>query len=267
MNSKFASPDDGDDKQIFLGRYFSTPQNIFDLDLVEACINPFAFNRLLNIPFDNIRDLTLWLQREGLLRIHVFCTRCPARVSLNNRKSNRDGCSYRCGGLKKHEITVREGTLFKAFRYSLPDVLCFMRSYLMGLTIQRCSKEVRISYNTTGIKWALLIRNVMQEVIWREYFSKTSKYQLPGPVQIDEKLFGKKRKHNRGEEVGLHVWVLGILCITTLRMILLPVDTRRVLLSIVCYIMFLFNFLLFSIYLLSHNCVCVNLFLLLYRYV
>ena len=53
-------------------------------------------------------------------------------------------------------------------------------------------------------------------------------FQFSGTVQIDESLFGRKRKHNVGNNtfVTKPIWVLGLTSTSSDRIILIPVPDR-----------------------------------------
>jgi transposase-like protein len=51
--------------------------------------------------------------------------------------------------------------------------------------------------------------------------------KLRGKVEVDESLFGRRQKHNRGKVVSNNsVWVLGLVEVETNTLILYPVESR-----------------------------------------
>jgi transposase len=58
-----------------------------------------------------------------------------------------------------------------------------------------------------------------------------SEIKLSGIIEIDESLLGRRRKYERGVQIGMHVWIFGLLerpsdKKKTCRILLYPVDVR-----------------------------------------
>ena len=172
------------------------------------------------------RDLVLWLQQQGLLNTLTSCHLCGAEVTLNKRRACTDECSYRCKGKSRHEITVRLTSFFQRFRVALPDILNFMRDYLLGLSLKQCAAHINICYNSTAVRRGTLIREVMQETVYLEYFHEDASFKMDGICEIDESLFGRKTKYHYGRQVGVRTWVFGITARESGHLLLFPVDDR-----------------------------------------
>ena len=210
------------EERVYRGRSMNTPDNVFESTIVDL-LNPFIFYRVVTM---GPRQIVMWLQKEKLLKLIDRCPKCGSSVKLNNRESSLDGCSYRCNGKSKHETGVRYGSFFHAFKLPLGDVLNFIRDYVLGLSIRKCSEHINCSYGTTAIRYGLLIREIMMQFCYDTYFGDTDYMQLPGPVEVDESVFGRKTKYHKGRAVGQQIWVVGIICRTTGRVLLFPVDKR-----------------------------------------
>lgn len=163
------------------GKSLNTPTNLDDISLKDLG-NPFAFYRVVKP--ESPRDLVNWLQTEGLLNVIKKCPTCGAEVSLNVRSASHDGCSYRCKGISRHEISVRFGSFLNRFRCPLPDTLNFQRDYCNGAPLTECCSNIGINYNSTGTRYGLLCREVMMNTIQEEYLEDDTDFMLPGPVEI-----------------------------------------------------------------------------------
>ena len=53
-----------------------------------------------------------------------------------------------------------------------------------------------------------------------------SKMQPTGEIEIDENVFGRRRKYEKGEIKGMAVWIVGLIERGTNKMIMYPVEDR-----------------------------------------
>ena len=91
------------------------------------------------------------------------------------------------------------------------------------MTLNRCAKNAGISYGGTAVDWANFHREIFKEYIQ----TVLPNIIFEGDVEIDESLFGRRCKYHRGNpNVGIKVWIFGIISRATNSIILYPVDNR-----------------------------------------
>ena len=71
----------------------------------------------------------------------------------------------------------------------------FVIQYLDNVPLYRASYQADISGNSHKVNWGSYVRDVCIEVVNNILESGV---QLSGEVEIDESLFGRKSKHDRG---------------------------------------------------------------------
>lgn len=76
----------------------------------------------------------------------------------------------------------------------------FMRSYLFGSSLVRHSASSGMAYVSTAVEWAKYVREMFTEYVYVEILQ--SEMKLSGDVEIDECLFGRKWKYQRGKNMG-----------------------------------------------------------------
>ena len=77
-----------------------------------------------------------------------------------------------------------------------------------------------------AVNWSSYIRDVMCE----QFKRNVDEIRIGGPdsvVEIDESLFGRKFKYNKGARKGTHVWIFGMVNRTNGRVMLWPVNDRK----------------------------------------
>jgi transposase-like protein len=73
------------------------------------------------------------------------------------------------------------------------------------------------------VDWTNFVRELFKDYVSRHMIHM----KLRGKVEIDESLFGRRRKYNRGRVVSKSsVWVLGLIEVDTNTLILYPVESR-----------------------------------------
>ena len=167
-----------------------------------------------------------WFQRKKLMHSDVMCSNCGRRCKLCKRNKNVDGYSFRCEG-GQHETSVRKDSIFANFRFSIADVTLFILNLLDGMTLRDNSRKIGVNYKQAAPRWARIVRYVMAERVWQEYFQTGGNaYQLSQLVECDESKFGRKVKANSGCPRGRCVWLMGLVEKQTGRLLLLPVKNR-----------------------------------------
>ncbi|KAK3107606.1 hypothetical protein FSP39_018210 [Pinctada imbricata] len=80
-----------------------------------------------------------------------------------------------------------------------------------------------MTYKSTAVNWASFVRE-----LFKEYFHRHIRCRkLSGEIEIDESLFGRRVKHNRGNpNKGVKIWVFGMVERSSNTIILYPVQDR-----------------------------------------
>ena len=185
--------------------------------------NPWILQNFFGEDKQNVVE---WFQKNNLLSREYLCTKCNSLCDLHKRKRSLDGCTFRCDN-GMHEYSVRAHSFFKNFRYSLADIVLFIINLLDGFTLVQNARKIGMSYSNAAPRWAKLVRLIMAERIWQEYFCNNSDaYKMKDFVQCDESRFGRKVKANSGCPHGRCVWLAGLIETETGRLLLLPVKNR-----------------------------------------
>ena len=71
--------------------------------------------------------------------------------------------------------------------------------------------------------WGNFIHDLFIEYVYQNVLN----VKFTGIVEIDESLFGRQIKHNRGRPSGHRIWIFGMIERTTNRMKLFPVEKKR----------------------------------------
>lgn len=79
-----------------------------------------------------------------------------------------------------------------------------------------------MEYHHTSVNWASYVREIFCEFV----FSTYKDIVFDGDVEIDESLFGRKVKYNRGNPTGTRIWIFGIVERSSNKIIMYPVDKR-----------------------------------------
>ena len=88
--------------------------------------------------------------------------------------------------------------------------------------MKQCALSTGMDYKTTAVNWASYIREMFMEYVYKNY--QTLKFDTE--VEIDESLFGRKIKYNRGRPTGQKIWIFGIVERSSNLLVLYPVDNR-----------------------------------------
>ena len=139
-----------------------------------------------------------------------------------------DGEVWRCPFNKNHEISIRDKSYFSRTKTSIQDVLLFVISYIEGNSLHLSAQKAGIQYKSTAVDWASYVREIAVEYVYCSVlgFNTGDPLIFRDHVEIDESLFGRKRKYNRGASRGHQIWIVGLVERSTNRIILYPVDSR-----------------------------------------
>ncbi|CAC5426120.1 unnamed protein product [Mytilus coruscus] len=145
-----------------------------------------------------------WLRVNGLLPSELIC-HCGADCTLNRRSSTTDGFTFRCK--KGHELGMRKNSFFERSSYNIRDLIVFIKYYIEGYSLHMSAKCANMEYKSTSVHWASYIREMFCEYIYTEY----EMIRFQGDVELDESLFGRKIKYNRGKPTGNRIWIFGMI--------------------------------------------------------
>ena len=208
-----------------MGNFARHDARDFNVDAVEFkdFKNPWTFYAFFS---GNKLNIIEWFVAKNLLISDLICCVCDKVCRLSKRDRCVDGYTYRCAS-GKHEYSLRSGSIFQNFRFSMPDVISFMFNLLDGDTLRQNALKIGVNYRMAAPRWARIVREVMAQRVWNEYFcSGASTYKLSKFIQADESKFGRKIKYNTGCPRGMCVWIVGLFESDTGRLILLPVMNR-----------------------------------------
>ena len=81
----------------------------------------------------------------------------------------------------------------------------FIISFLEKNSLLRCSIKAGMDYKRTAVDWACYCRELLKYFVFSEYLSDSNPIILSGDIEIDESLFGRRFKYNRGEKKEMQV--------------------------------------------------------------
>ena len=184
--------------------------------------NPWNFFSV----FLNEQDVVhQWCRDHGLLPLSLPCKSpgCDGVAMLRARKGYVANEVFRCNKNVSHQRQTREFSFFEASKIPTNDILLFVKSYLDGCSLNQCASFAGISYGSTSVDWASHIRELFKDDFMRNTIHK----KISGEIEIDESLFGRRVKYHRGNpNVGVKVWVFGMVERSSNSIILYPVNDR-----------------------------------------
>ena len=117
---------------------------------------------------------------------------------------------------------MRKFSFFEGSAYNIRDLMIFLKQYLEGSSLHQCALATGMDYRHTAVEWAGYIRELFCQYV----FDKYNMTMFEGDVEIDESLFGRKIKYNKGEPKGHRIWIFGIIERSSNTLIIYPVDKR-----------------------------------------
>jgi len=148
-----------------------------------------------------------WMRDRGLLLTQYICPdeKCHKICKITPRPKKADGETLRCGS---HEYAMRKNSFFEKSHFAFQDLLHFIKCYLEGDLLSTIAKKTGMCYNTTAVEWAKYMRRIFKEYIY-ENVHGIENMTFSGIIEIDESLFGRKVKYNKGNpRVGLKVIIV-----------------------------------------------------------
>ena len=206
-----------------LSKYRLRKEQVNDIVICDFD-NPYTFSLLM---LSEQQQLIQFLQHNGLLCDDVICEKCSSvcRTALRSRES--EGFSFRCQKDKNHEYSIKRYSMFSNCQINIRDMLVFIRSYLLKMSLKACAQEAGMDYRHSAVDKARFIRDFFKEYVYKYVVNRENPMVFQGTVEIDESLFGRAIKNHRGNpRSGKRVWIVGIVERSSSRLILYPVDDR-----------------------------------------
>jgi len=167
--------------------------------------NPWNFSGLMH---SNTAIVHKWMRHRGLILTQYVCDtknytkRCGKIAKVTARPTKADGETLRCGA---HEYSIRKNSFFEKSHFGFPDLMNFIKCYLDGDLLCSIAKKTGMAYKSTALEWAKHVRMIFKEYIYQNVHGLQN-MMLSGIVEIDESLFGRKVKYNKGNpHLGLKV--------------------------------------------------------------
>ena len=167
-----------------------------------------------------------YLRNRHLLAVSMQCSDCHQDMNSITRNSVRDGECWSCSTCRKQR-SIRNDSFFSQSRLTLQDLTAIIYFYALDFQIYHTLRLLPHLSKTTVIDWYNFCRDICTERL------KRSPIQLGGDVhldteivELDESLFGKKRKYGRGR-VTRQQWVFGLVERHTRKCVLYLVPDRK----------------------------------------
>ena len=157
----------------------------------------------------NDRDTLLdHLKKSNLIANKMFCKKCETEMRWTQTKSTTDGFFWKCLKCKSSK-SIRNGSYFQKTKISIGNV--YSITYLWSLGIQgfiiaRMIPELR---KETVYDFCNFARDICCQKMEEDPIMFGEEDCIEMEVQIDESIFGKSRKYNRGKAFKQQ-WVFGI---------------------------------------------------------
>ena len=191
---------------------------------IEDLNNPWTFYNLFLQEDDLVVE---WLQKNNFIATSLNCKKsnCDGICYLKKRKGGILGHTFRCNKNRNHEYAIRTNSFFENSKFPVQDIFQFIRSYLEESSLYHTSLAAGMSYKNTAVQWGVFVREICSEYIWNKFYKNPMK--LRGQIQIDESLFGRKVKYHTGNpNVGLRIWIFGMVEVDSNKLVLYPVKDR-----------------------------------------
>jgi transposase-like protein len=200
---------------------------------MEKALGSLSFNEHLTLSKD-ISQMIIELRRAGILYSEVHCS-CGQAMSVQGRVDILDGQTWRCSKNScKKRASIRKDSYFSHSNLPLGTMWMIIVCFLKFPKMLNCylSEILDVSEHTL-VNWG----NFVRETISHFYLANPLILGGKHAVQVDESLFGGRRKYHRGNHHRhMKSWVFGITEETTKRCVLWPVKKRNrtTLTNIIC---------------------------------
>lgn len=129
------------------GGYRNRKQDTDDIG-IEDFYNPWNFFALF-MKGDSF--VVQWCVRNGLMNGSLPCAvkmrntegilrPCPGIMNLSERTGKATGYTLRCNTNRNHEVASRKFSFFERSKLTIQDIMVFVKSYLDGNTLYKCSQ-------------------------------------------------------------------------------------------------------------------------------
>jgi len=189
-------------KKMKVGNYHCRKTDTTTIDFKDFS-NPWNFFALFQSSDTIIHS---WLKNRGLLLTTYTCStdKCGRLCKWVYRRS-KDTITLRCEGNSDHEFSIRKNSFFEKSHYSFQDLMNFVKLYLEGQLLVSISEQTGMCYKSTALHWSQLIRKMFKQYIYDCVHGKNDLI-FSGIQEIDESIFGRRVKYNRGNpRVGIRV--------------------------------------------------------------
>jgi hypothetical protein len=112
---------------------------------------------------------------------------------------------------------MRKYSFLQGSSYDIRDLLLFIKkTFRWPIYLHQSASSTGMEYHHTYVDWA------SYEFVYSTY----KDIVFDGDVEIDESLFGRKAKYNRGNPTGTRIWIFGMVQRSSNKRIMYPVDKR-----------------------------------------
>jgi hypothetical protein len=161
-----------------------------------------------------------WCVKHGLLPQNIPCVSksqdahsCSGIMKLFQRSGKSTGYTSRCSKNRNHEVAPRKYSFFESSKLTIQDMMMFVKTYLEGHSLYQCSRLSGVHYKSTAIDLGSFVREIFMEYHNRHVRNT----KLKGEIEIDESLFDRRVKHNRGNpHRGQKIWIFGMVELDTI---------------------------------------------------
>ena len=196
-------------------------------------ISEITFSDFTNpLTFSNLQQhegLIKWLQDNGLLLTEMNCPNdnCNGICKTAVRNKVPEGYTLRCRSDKNHEYSIKTWSIFFGSHLLIQDRLIFLRTFLINVSLYMGASESGVNYKKTAPTCAKKMRQLFKHYVLRTIPNDDNPEQFGGIVEIDESVFGRKIKNNKGNpRTGRKIWIVGIMERDSKKLILYPVKNR-----------------------------------------
>jgi hypothetical protein len=171
-----------------------------------------------NLPFkaalllsEDTEQLIRELQSLGVLHKQLSCPKCNTRMRMQaSTRYTLDGVCWRCTAKAcRWTESIRKDSYFHNAHLSLGVCIMIIYAYLKyDKMLQKYISDIVGTSERTVCDWG----NFIRETISHYYLENPILLGANNAVQIDESLFGGRRKYNRGDH-NIHEksWVFGMI--------------------------------------------------------
>ncbi|CAC5389964.1 unnamed protein product [Mytilus coruscus] len=160
--------------------------------------------------------------KNGLLKKEMTCTTCNSNMNLCKRKDISDSLQWKCPACLMTS-TIRKNTIVEKSKLPLRKLMELVYYFGIDLQVYEVEKLSDISH-VSVIEWFDQFRELCEESLINDSVLLASNNEHI--IEIDENLFGKKRKYHRGTGKQ-DTWVFGLVEKGSRKVILKIVEKRN----------------------------------------